>query len=67
MNITPGSENPLARWYYAVGEHSVAGPVTIEALHFLLLKGEITFETPVLPERGGGPWQPCRIVFTGEK
>ncbi|XHR28075.1 MAG: hypothetical protein ACFUZC_19365 [Chthoniobacteraceae bacterium] len=66
MRISPHSEDAPARWYYACGNHGVAGPVTLEALHFLLLKGAVTFDTLVLPERGGGSWRQCRAVFTDE-
>ncbi len=67
MRISPRCENAPARWYYAEGDHGVAGPVTLQSLRFLLLRGGVTLDTPVLPESGGGPWQPCQSVFTSEE
>ncbi len=67
MTTIPFSENTPARWYYADDNCEPVGPVTIEALHFLLLDGTITFDTLVLQQEDGSRWQRCHTVFTGEK
>lgn len=70
MDLMPSfspAENPPARWYYLNRDHHLDGPETLESLQFLLLKGEITFETPVIPESARLLWKPCRAVFVGEE